>query len=417
MLLLVSTVTFALIAVSPALASGEVDALLQHNAAELAQQSGISVAQVEQDLVVQQRAGNIVKQLEGRLGSGYSGVWFDPATARFHVGLAPQTNAATAEAVMSDAGVMSNTALDPVKHTWAEVEAAQSSWSTQLQSLAHRQQAEVIADPRINGIRIELASNLSATTVEQTRQSAAATGVTADVVPVAPSSLEIKPVSCRFPYCERPLRGGIQIQATPEHGYETICTAGFFVRDANNYPYLLTAGHCVYPKESSGWRNAWGTSYPGGLTGCGLGRQIAQILSTGGDAAVIETEGCEPPAPETDIAAWNIEENYLIHNTPYSAYVGLFECHIGRTSASKCGYVEAANVGVSVNYTDVGMGIIAVQHEDWLCTSSAAGDSGGPWAAGHYGTAIETAGSSGCNSYGDELSYAMAALGVHLPSS
>lgn len=190
------------------------------------------------------------------------------------------------------------------------------------------------------------------------------------------------------------------------------------VRDHNNYPYILTAGHCVYPENSVYWREAWGTAYPGGKTGCGLGRMVAQVLGSSGDAAVIATEGCEPPAPEPDIAAWNIEENYYIKPEPYTAYDGLFECHIGRTSATQCGDVEAANFTVSVNYSDVGKGTIGVEHEDWLCALTEPGDSGGPYAAGHWGTAIATArGGNDCSSYGDELSYALNDLGVHMPTS
>ncbi len=345
-------------------------------------------------------------------------MWFDLQTGRFHVATVANANVGIAEAVMSNAGVIGSTTFETAQNSWARVEEAANSWDTKLSSLLHSQHAVVIPDPRINGVTIELASNLSPKTVTQTETDAANAPVTTRVMPIAAGSLEANAAACKFPYCERPVRGGVGIISTPEKGTYHLCTAGFFVRDANNYPYILTAGHCVYPQNSTYWSDAWGTAYPGGLTGCGLGHMIAQVLNSTGDAAVIETEGCEPPAPEPDIAAWNIEENYYIKPEPYTAYVGLFECHMGQTSEDQCGHVEAANYTQPVNYEEVGKGIIYVEHIDWLCALSKAGDSGGPYAAGHWGTAIETAGGSGgCSSFGYELSYALKALGVHMPTS
>jgi hypothetical protein len=384
----------------------------------LTQQMSLTTSQAERDLQTQQAAGNIVPQLEKKLGSDYAGVWFDLQTGLFHVGVLSQTDRSMAEETMNDAGVLGSTIFDSVQYKWNVVEDSAKSWDTKLSSLVGGQQAIVIPDPRIDGVTIGLASNLPADTVTQTDTATVGSSVPTRVVPLPPTTLEAHATSCKFPYCERPVRGGVGIISTPENGAYKYCTAGFFVRDANNYPYILTAAHCVYPKNSTYWKDAWGTAYPGGLTGCGLGHMIAQVLSTAGDAAVIETEGCEPPVPEPAIAAWNIEETYYIKPEPYTAYVGLFECHMGQTSQDQCGYVEAVNLTENVNYTDIGEGHINVEHMDWLCARTEPGDSGGPYASGHWGTAIDVAGGGGsCSSYGFELRYALSALGVHLPTS
>lgn len=394
------------------------DAFINHGTPILSQQTGLSADEAERDLQTQQTAGNIVPKLERQLGEHYAGVWFDLQTDSFHVGVLSQADRTKAEAVMDEAGVLPSTTFEPVTNSWKAVEAAAKSLNTRLGSLVQSQKAMVMTDPRTNGVTIELAANLPSATVAETQAAVSSSSVPTQVLPIAANSLEVTATRCTFPYCERPLRGGIGIISTPEKEVYHLCTAGFFVRDAKGYPYLLTAAHCMYPEGSTYFKDVWGTAYPGGLTGCGLGHTIAQVLANVGDAAVIETEGCEPPKPLTAIAAWNIEQEYYIKPEPYTAYVGLYECHMGQTSEDQCGHVEATNFTVPVDYKEEGKGIIDVEHEDFLCALSKAGDSGGPYAAGHWGTAIETAGNkTSCGSYGDELSYALNLLGVHMPTS
>ncbi len=400
-----------------AMASGS--SFVTYGAPILAQQANISINQAEQDIEIQKAVGNIVPKLQSKLGANYAGLWFDPQTGRFHVGVLSSADQITAEAAMSDVGVLADTTFDAVHNSWQAVEELAKGWNEKLDVLKRNQQAMVIPDPTTNGVTIELAANLSPETIEQTKIAAAASpSIPVRVLPILPSTIAAKAMGCSFPYCERPVRGGVGIISSPEKNILHLCTAGFFVRDHNNYPYILTAGHCVYPENSVYWRESWGTAYPGGKVGCGLGHMIAQVLNHTGDAAVIETEGCEPPAPEPDIVVWGMEESYHIGTEPFTAYKGMYECHVGQTSRTQCGDVEAANITVDVNYSKEGKGFIDVEHEDWLCATSEAGDSGGPYVHENQGTAIETAGGeNNCSSFGYELSYALNALGVHLPTS
>lgn len=146
------------------------------------------------------------------------------------------------------------------------------------------------------------------------------------------------------------------------------------------------------------------------------------------DVGVISTIDCEPPAPVQEVAAWTVNESLYIIKRPEKAYVGMYECHMGRTSEIQCGNVTYANVTTSINYSNDGRGIIALHHTDQVCALSQSGDSGGPWVIGNsphptygYGTAINVAGNehtcgSGGVAIGYELSYALEAVGVYLSS-
>ncbi len=92
---------------------------------------------------------------------------------------------------------------------------------------------------------------------------------------------------------------------------------------------------------------------------------------------------------------------------------------MGEHSGNQCGDVEYPNVTTEINYSGEGAGYIYLQHTDQVCSLSLPGDSGGPWAAGGYGTAIDVAGngkncSEGGTSIGYELSYALSYIHVHI---
>lgn len=401
--------------------SSQIDLLSSNEVALLAQQEGISTAKAEQDLRQQQQAGNIVGALQKSLGKDYAGVWFDLKTDQFHIGIAPHASQSTAEEVTNRVDITGNSDFESVSYTWSEIEHAQDGLSSKFSSLAQKQQVAIVADPRTDSVKIQVAANLSPSSVEQTKTAASTNSVKTEVTPVPQDELKIRADTCTFPFCNLPLRGGIPlISSANSKGEYTVCTAGFFVRDERNYPYLLTAGHCFYPAGSTWYNDEWGTAYPPhGETGCAMGHRIASALNSEADAGVVATEGCEPPEPNSGIVAWNSNENYAINGTPYSAYTGLFECHMGEHSGNQCGDVEYPNVTTEINYSGEGAGYIYLQHTDQVCALSLPGDSGGPWAAGGYGTAIDVAGngkncSEGGLSVGYELSYALSYIHVHI---
>jgi hypothetical protein len=386
----------------------------------LAQEEDISTQQAESDLQLQQRAGNIAGTLESTLGANYSGVWFDLKTGQFHVGIGPNVDRASVEAVVQKTGVARQTEFESVPATTPEVEHAQEEIGTELTSLVHKQQASVVYDFETHSVRIQVATNLAPSSIEKAQNVASTNTVKTEMAPVSPQSLQINANACTFPFCNLPLRGGIPLISSANSGQYHVCTSGFFVQDERGYPYLLTAGHCFYPEGTAWFNNQWGTAFPPhGEIGCAMGFRIASGLNEEEDVGVIATEGCEPPEPNHGIVAWGSNENYAISSTPLTAYQGLFECHMGENSGNQCGIVQWVNVATPIDYSKEGRGIIALRHTDQICALSLPGDSGGPWAAGGYGTAIHVAGNEKkCNeagaAIGYELSYALSDINLHL---
>jgi len=189
---------------------------------------------------------------------------------------------------------------------------------------------------------------------------------------------------------------------------------------ANHYPYLLTAGHCV-----AAWSWNWATANSSNTVGYVLGRAVAGVLGEGKDAGVISSY-----TPEVYDVVWAMNgetptgpasnEYYYVTPSPATAYNGLFECHVGKTTGTQCGTVEQANIPTSIEYES--HSYKTIQHTDVICALSGEGDSGGPVLSNYYGTAILLAGSgiscgNGGVAIGYELAYALADLDVHLPNN
>jgi hypothetical protein len=78
-----------------------------------------------------------------------------------------------------------------------------------------------------------------------------------------------------------------------------------------------------------------------------------------------------------DIVFWGVSEAEIVAESPRIAYVGLYECHVGEHSETRCGNVEHANVTTPLDYTKEGKGVISLTHTDWFCALDLEGDSGG----------------------------------------
>lgn len=212
---------------SNALASPD-GSFLKYGAPVLSSHMGISLSQAERDIEVQQSAGNIVPKLKEKLGANYAGAWFDLQTGQFHVDIASPADRGAAETVMNDAGVLGAASIEEVQNSWGTVEETAKAMNAKMSALTSKQQAMIIPNPRTNGVTVELASNLSPALISQAEATTTSTSVPTQIAPLAPSSLEAKPAACSFPYCERPVRGGVGIISSPENGILTLCTAGFF---------------------------------------------------------------------------------------------------------------------------------------------------------------------------------------------
>jgi hypothetical protein len=400
----------------------DAQALFAKEATGLAQEENIPLSQAERDLQVQQQGDNIGSELEKMLGDGYAGVWFDPKVGRFHVDLAPSTDKTAAEAVLSKAGVIGSSEFNQVHYTWDQLEASEKILNEKYSLLAKNQQAAITPDPITNSVIVKLASNIPILTIERVKADALTTPVPALVIPVQPDSLKVTAAACEFPQCNLPVRGGVRIFSTPAEGTYYICTAGFDVRDKNEYPYILTAGHCFYPEGSLQFVNKWATANAENTVGYFLGYRIASEVDSHGDAGVIETREIES---EPDIVVWVGSGDSYPAETVSKAVVGTFECHSGEHTGLQCGTVKAVNISTYINYSAEGLGVIDVEHTDTICMLSLPGDSGGPVfllkysPTRVYGTAITSASNGkSCSEEGAsteyELSYALEHIGLHM---
>jgi hypothetical protein len=196
------------------------------------------------------------------------------------------------------------------------------------------------------------------------------------------------------------------------------------VRDANGYPYELTAGHCVQPNPHAGGNGStWYTkpAVPGNE--CAIGTPIAGEFSRRMDAVVIAAPGaCGTMG--AGIVEWDTPYEYYPVKAAAAAYIGLYECHMGASSVNQCGTIKATNIEVNVEWKKTKpKEYIVIEHLDWLCAAAIEGDSGGPVQYGNtewtYVTATVTAGNTarcveGGGTFAYEIPYAETFIGVHV---
>lgn len=235
----------------PGVAGAAVDGWPDAAVATYSQEAGVSTAEAERRLAVQNRAGDIVDALRDALKDGYAGVWIDRASGRLKVAIAPTTNEAALAAVLKDKGIERDADTVTVHSTWQQLTATKDRWVERVASLLAKQQAMVGIDPSRNAVAVDLSSEADRSEVDSARSQAQRENVAVVVAERPESSFDIRAVACSWPYCDKPLRG-----ATGIHGLSSgkRCTGGFFVRSvSNNKPYLLTAGHCFYGFGAEWW--------------------------------------------------------------------------------------------------------------------------------------------------------------------
>lgn len=389
----------------------------------LAREMQLPLSRVEADVSMQRAATGIVETLRASLGSSYAGLWFDNQTSTFHVMTSASSDEPAIRSTLQRFDIATTSEIEVVSLTEDQLRAAATRLEARLKALLHPQEALVELDLPADSLTLALASTASTSELEGART--AAEGLPDDppvtIKPLAPAVLHVSATTgeCSFPNCNLPVRGGVRmfdVQDTAE------CTTGFFVKDANNYPYVLTAGHCLVKNDE-----AWAIANAENTIGYRLGIPIAAVLGEGKDAGVVESTTY---VSETDLVVWAMNgpdevtgvsnANYYVSSSIQSAYDGMIECHIGKTSGTECGEVLEVNKNAEVNY-EGSYGVKMIEHTDRLCALVERGDSGGPAIYNHRPTAITIAGNLKQCGYGGftivyEIKYAMEDLGVHLPS-
>jgi streptogrisin C len=324
-------------------------------------------------------AAKLVGGVEAALGAAYAGVWFDPATAKLHVGVVSDADVRTVKELAVKAGLSNTVVETPVRSTWAELAAVQSQWNKWLAKPAANGEAITGLSSKHNAVSITLTSDVSPQERAAFKDKAAAArvNVLVSVVPASRFRIE-RTAACKGPFetkkafCEKTLVSGVGIK-TGLGG----CTAGPILIEGNE-SYMITAGHC------------FGSKNP--LAGSLVAENVTSEYPTGGGQKEIGTEGKWFEGADRDVAEVRIARTspfVQAFPNPIPALVtewtknpktphvvdgegdnieGTPDCHQGQTSGEQCGTVGKLNAM-----------ILGTEHlvEDTACGEP--GDSGGPY--------------------------------------
>ncbi len=325
-------------------------------------------------------------RMEAALGDAFAGAWFEGTTAQLHVGVTSSEDRETVEAVAARAGLADNVTETSVQATWAQLQAAQESWSRRLADLFARTEVATSLRPQFNALEVELGSAVPAQERSDLEQKAAGGDVTVLVTASQHRHLDIeRDAQCGAfaedkAFCNPTIVGGVSIQdETPKNQ----CTAGptVFLQDhmKPTETYLLTAGHCIDKKEGGeGIGTKW-FGWPKGSKGEKaereeIGKAVDYINGAEGDVGVIKVEnsywlkaGFTPVVPGT--AIWTgAESEPNVVTTESVPTVGLEVCMSGQSSGTSCGEVKKVELESGLL-----KGLVEV------AAARKKGDSGAPW--------------------------------------
>ncbi len=365
-------------------------ALAARSQIEVLTQQGISTARAERALTLQQRVAEtkLAGKIRATLGDAYAGVWFEPAAAKFHVGV---TSNASRQAVMrlaSEAGLAPDVAATPVRSTLRALIAAQKEWNGRLSSLLASGDAMTAIAPESNAVQVRLSTSVATSE----RAALEYAGAKADVnilvsvedspklgiVLEAKKTCEKKFTAFKA-FCEEAITAGVGIRTPGGTGVE--CTAGPELI-AGLVTYMLTAGHCISSKETEPGevfeKKEVASAFPVNNVFKEIGNEGKRYLNKKRDMAEVLVvpksqrgafaERLPTPVPAL-VAEWtaSAEKPHSVEGQE-EAIVGQIICHEGAATGEQCGKVLAlyATNGIT---------------EDLVETSacSASGDSGGPY--------------------------------------
>jgi Trypsin len=341
---------------------------------------GISPERARQALRLQGQVAetNLPSRIEAALAGDYAGVWFEPAAAKFHIGVTSDASRRAAMQVVAQTGLTADVVLTPVRSTLATLVAVQTRWGKKLAKLLADQQATTGLDSSRNAVSITLSSAVQARERAAIEREAVNANANVFVTIVPPSQLRLEPAAtCKFEtskaYCEKTIVSGVTI-ITPSNQ----CTAGPLLVSGKE-TYMLTAGHCFGPKNNEGRRviaEKTTSSYPAGGGQKEIGKEGSFYYNENRDMAevkVVSPEGPFSTALPSPVPALMAEWGKKTE-TPSQVIgeaaniIGQTNCHQGQTSGEQCGKVIELNIEAG-----------GVKHlvKDTACGEL--GDSGGPF--------------------------------------
>jgi hypothetical protein len=142
-------------------------------------EQGISLARAHEALRLQQQVAemHLGQRIEEVLGDDFAGVWFEPAAARFHIGVTGIPSRNAAERVVEQAHMTAYATYTPVRSTWSALIGAQDQWNTRITKLLTAGQAATGIDVQHNAVSVTLSSSVSPSTSRALVSEAAAASV------------------------------------------------------------------------------------------------------------------------------------------------------------------------------------------------------------------------------------------------
>ncbi len=354
---------------------------------------GLSLEGAQAALATQSQveAANLPAKLEEALGAHFAGVWFEPSTAKFGIGVVSGASRRAAEQVVAEEGLAGVVSYVSVRSTWAQLISAQNEWNAKLAHFTGQQVSTGLKASH-NAVSVTISSSVPAQERALLEREASRFHVNVSITVVPPEGLEARPNNSQceikpredYAFCSKPLAAGVLI--APNLQGDPYCTAGPLALLANPTTlaaaletFVLTAGHCTAIGAE------WFTdTHP--LTGLKkIGPRRGLEFGLLGDYGAIEVEPTwlqagDPPAlaQMTHYLDNGLREAQNVLGEAASVQGGSF-CKQGATSAEQCGVILRVNV----------LEIFLAEEPDTLVhidglveTDSCAegGDSGGPYA-------------------------------------
>jgi hypothetical protein len=322
----------------------------------------ITITQAQQWLTSQARAEAVAPAFQRQLGAQFAGIWLDAAhPGRIKVATTGRLGAVTQIAMNMGPGVAE--LVDPVQASasLADLNAVQTDVVNTLRGIRGTTGFAVEVQPQRGASVLTLgphASSLPAVqqviTTLRTRHGARLMIIHGRGEPTA--------AACAGPYCDAPLRGGVQIDRINVKS----CTAGFIAKQGTAR-YVITAGHCLTPNLTWWSRFANSDSHYIGLA--------TSAWFPGFDFGAIKVTNPKWGSPQPWVyrrPPLNVSETYPIQGMA-TAIPFSFVCHTGMSSGTRCGLVTSTSVWVSYSNGGFVVGVVKVSN-----SLACAGDSGGP---------------------------------------
>ncbi|MFI4990856.1 MAG: hypothetical protein ACHQHO_08100 [Solirubrobacterales bacterium] len=184
----------------------------------------IETEAARKDVDLQDHASILDSQLSEQLGANYTGEWFDPGTGHIKIGLTSEGYEQTVVQDLDALGLADNAEIVIESASWSQLIAAEESIGTSLATLINEGLVVLEIQPNLNAVTIEKANSLTVAQAKKVSEAAEGATVTVHVVEASTPSVAAQPDACGSGVCNKPLRGGVAIEA--EHASEVWhCTA------------------------------------------------------------------------------------------------------------------------------------------------------------------------------------------------